>query len=217
MFVSDMTEVIKKLHVVMFGSQIEVVPSREPEGFKGFSVYLPANCQSGLFVTDPGLALVAAKLQKPVDQIVLFEECVNQAVSDGTFNRPHIKPITVIWSMAIKAVWEKVRVIHRENHPYRKFKDTILEPEEITLCLPEGHEFPDNFPHKSNAEIIEENWAREMSGYRTEFAMTPEQEDDGLLHYSVERAIISAVALRCKNETEMFEFLEQCRDLALNK
>ncbi|GEM_PF-1959365 len=216
MFADDMAAAVRKAHIVVFGfaTDIVLVSGLPAESKFGGCLYIPAGCPVEKF-NDPALVEVAARVKQSVDHFIIFEDRIDRIVREATFDRDHIKPVTIIWSIVIKAIWFEVRVLFRRNNPHALLQEVILTPEEIALCLPKGHEFPNNFDEMSHTEIIEYLYEREISGFRTEFVVTPKQEEQGILHAHVEQAVISAVAVLCKNESQMLGFVKCCKDLAL--
>lgn len=212
-----MTRSIRKADLVLFGEQARVVlvnTACVSYKFIAGTYILDLHCQH----VDPDVISALRHLGAHTGNFYLvFGQKLKQQISDATFGRPHIKAPILIWSMCTKIIWEKVVRTKLCASPYMQVRNIRLTPEQVVDCLPRGYEFPISFDGFSHLESVEALYKQEDDGYRTELGPGLKQTNINsnrvwTIDRYVEASVLSHIAVRCNNETQMLQFLKACSD-----
>ncbi len=213
MYSEQMAVALRKAHKVLYGTDIEILMS---SGIQGEQRYQPV---SYVAVADPRRyedLIVAESIRRfpgMINYMIIIGDRLDFHVREAIEGRDHIKPITIVWSMALKVIWDKVRMLHRLHDASLPLADELLTGERIASCLPAGFEFINPPVDVSNEDIIDVMLGLEFEAHCSELALNDAQIEAGIPDYMAERVVIAKLALQCNGEGAMLHFLKRCYDL----
>lgn len=217
MYSALMLDAMEKIHEAMYGGPIEVMVTDQIRDSKRFmccsyvSFSDPAQCR------DPEVANVMRKHPGKLDYFVLFDNALTSTVSGAISRRRNTRPVSVVWSVCIKLMWEKLRILHRTAHPEGRFQDEVLSPKEIVGCLPVGYERSWDVSVMELVYIIKTIYDKELVGFKLEFDFTPADQERGIPELMAEASTIPMLALKCNGERQLLQFLKACAETVRKK